>query len=198
VDKKCNLKISLLLKFSFFYFSHGFDPRFFFIIILVITICFYKEMQPFTGKTRVKLARSERLKLGALPPGFHWQVYYPQFKGLEDGTVLTYMPISKMKMKEGEPDKADTDFIYNHFICKLNPLESMYLICEKRVATGGNDQVSNCQRHIRLQYSEYLPCEEMDQKILLNSRQKRYFIKESLEPRLLFLLLELSFSLSAV
>ncbi len=38
-------------------------------------------MQPFTGKTRVKLARSERLKLGALPPGFHWQGEYPQFKG---------------------------------------------------------------------------------------------------------------------
>ena len=49
-----------------------------------------------------------------------------------------------MKLKEGEPDKADTDFIYNHLICKLSPKENMCLICEKRIATGGNDQTSNC------------------------------------------------------
>ena len=95
------------------------------------------------------MIRSERLKLGILPPGFHWQCDYPQFKTLEDGTVLTSMPVSKMKMKDEDPTEPDTDFTFNHFICKLKPQENICLICGKRVATGVNDSVSNCQRHIR-------------------------------------------------
>ena len=88
--------------------------------------------------------RSERLKMGTLPPGFHWQCDYPQqFK-----TVLTIMPVSKMKMKDENPHEPDTDFTYNHFICcKLKSQEKICLICGKRFATGGNNSVSNCQRH---------------------------------------------------
>ena len=66
---------------------------------------------------------SERLKLGTLPPGFHWQGNYPQFKTLEDGTVLTSMPSPKLIMKDGNPNEPDTDFTFNHFIRKLKPQE---------------------------------------------------------------------------
>ena len=57
-------------------------------------------MKPFVAKKRLKLLRSERLELGTLSSGFHWQGDYPQLKTLEDGTVLTTMPVSKMKMKD--------------------------------------------------------------------------------------------------
>ena len=78
-------------------------------------------------------------------------VIYSQFKILGDGSIFTsIIPVSKMKMKKGTVDKPDNYLTYNHFICKPNPNENTNtsLTRGKRVATGGNNQVRNIQRHV--------------------------------------------------